>query len=128
MIRYRVFKNSHRRCSVKKVFLKISQNSQENTSAEVSFQYNCRPQACNFIKKETPTQVFPREFCETFKNTFFTKHFRAAASECFENILKKIEYIESNIVSKHHFHFPITSNLCIIFWKIFIRKHCLRAK
>ena len=32
-----LFRNSHRRCSVEKVFLEISQNSQENTSARVSF-------------------------------------------------------------------------------------------
>ena len=37
-----------RRCSVKKVLLEISQN---------------------FIKKETLTQVFSCEFCETSKNT-----------------------------------------------------------
>ena len=30
-------RNSHRRCSIKKVFLEISQNSQENTCARVSF-------------------------------------------------------------------------------------------
>ena len=30
-------KNSHHRCSIKKMFLKISQNSQENTCARVSF-------------------------------------------------------------------------------------------
>ena len=41
------------RPEVKKVFLEISQNSQENTST--------RPQACNFIKKETLAQVF---FCD----------------------------------------------------------------
>ena len=36
-----------RRCSVKKMFLEISQNSQENTCARVSFliQFNC-----SFIK------------------------------------------------------------------------------
>ena len=28
-------------------------------------------QTCNFIKKEILTQVFPSEFCEIFKNTFF---------------------------------------------------------
>ena len=32
---------------------------------------NFRPEACNFIKKETLTQVFSCEFCEVFKNTFF---------------------------------------------------------
>ena len=35
------------------------------------------PRACNFIKKETLTQVFFSEFCEIFKNTFLTEHVRA---------------------------------------------------
>ena len=30
-----------------------------------------RPQACNFIKKETLAQVFSCKFCEILKNTFF---------------------------------------------------------
>ena len=49
----------------KKVFLEISQNSQENTSARY---------LCNFIKKETLAQVFSYEYCEISKNTFFTEH------------------------------------------------------
>ena len=36
--------------------------------------------ACNFIKKETPLQVFSCEFCKIFKNTVFTEHLRATAS------------------------------------------------
>ena len=39
------------RCSVKKVFLEISQNSQENTCARVSFFNKVAGLACNFIKK-----------------------------------------------------------------------------
>ena len=31
------YRSSHRRCSIKKVFLKISQNSQESTCSRVSF-------------------------------------------------------------------------------------------
>ena len=50
----------------KSVFLKISQNSQ--------------PKACNFIKKGSLTQVFSCQFCEIFKNTFFTEHLRTIAS------------------------------------------------
>ena len=38
------------------------------------------PQACNFIKKESLAQVFSREFCEVFKNTFFTEHLSTTAS------------------------------------------------
>ena len=30
--------------------------------------------------KETPAQVFPVNFCEIFKNSFFTQHLRATAS------------------------------------------------
>ena len=39
--------------------------------------------ACNFIKKETPTQVFSCEFYEISKNTFFAEHLWATASDCF---------------------------------------------
>ena len=60
-------------CVVEKIFLKISQNSQENTCARVSF---LRPQACNFILKKTLAQMFSCEFCEIFKNIFFIEHFR----------------------------------------------------
>ena len=61
-------------CSVKKVFLKISQNS--HTCARVAFLINCRPGACNFIKTETPAQVFSYEFCEILKNTFSIENLR----------------------------------------------------
>ena len=49
-------------CSVKKVFLNISQNSKENTCARVSF----------LIKSQAKTlaQVFACEFCEISRNTF----------------------------------------------------------
>ena len=37
-----------------------------------------RPEACNFIKKET--QLFSCEFCKISKNTFFTEHLWTTAS------------------------------------------------
>ena len=39
-----------------------------------------RPKTCNFIKKETLTQVFSSEFCENSENTFFTEQLRSTAS------------------------------------------------
>ena len=39
-----------------------------------------RPQACNFIKKETLAQVFSCEFCEIFENNLFTEHLWTTAS------------------------------------------------
>ena len=56
------------RCSVKKVFLEIFQNSQEkNTCVRFSFLIK---QACNLLKKQNLAQVFSYEFCEISKNTF----------------------------------------------------------
>ena len=40
-----IITNSRSQVSVKKVFLNISQNSQENTCARASFSYSCRPKA-----------------------------------------------------------------------------------
>ena len=48
-----------RRHSFKKVFLKIFQNSQENTCARVPL--------CNFIKKEALSQVFSCGFCKIYR-------------------------------------------------------------
>ena len=64
-----------RSCSVKKVLLKILQNSQENTYARVSFLIKLQTSA-NFIKKEALAQVFSYEFCEIIMKTFFTEHSR----------------------------------------------------
>ena len=66
-------RSSHWIRALKKVFLKISQNS----PVPESF---CRPQVFNFLKKEVLTQVFSFEFCEIFKNTFFTEHLRVIDS------------------------------------------------
>ena len=69
-----------RRCSVKKVFLEISQNWQENTSARVSFLIKLQAEVCNFIKKETLAEVFSCEFCEIYKNTFLHRTLLVIAS------------------------------------------------
>ena len=54
------------RCSIKKVFLEISKNSQENTFAtEYFFKIKLQAQACNFIEKETLAQVIFAKFLRT---------------------------------------------------------------
>ena len=58
----------------KTMFLKISQNFQETPVPESLFYKGFRPQACNFIKRETLAQVFSCEFCEIFKNIYFQEH------------------------------------------------------
>ena len=69
------FRSSHRRCSIKKVFLKISQNSHENTCARR------RPQAYIFIKKRLQHRCFPLNFakflayCMTYEMLLYGKFF-----------------------------------------------------
>ena len=81
------FRSSHQGCSVRNVFFKISQNSQENTCARVSFLIKLQASAFNFIKKETLAQVFSSEFFEIFKNSFFTEHHLATASVFWQELL-----------------------------------------
>ena len=60
-----------RRCSLKKLFLEISQNSQENTCARVSFLIKLHGLACNlFIKKETLAQVLSVNFVKFLRTPF----------------------------------------------------------
>ena len=66
---FRIRRSSQQRCSVKKLFLEISQNSQKNTCARVSF-----------LKKRL-AQVISYEFCEISKNIFPYRIPLLAASE-----------------------------------------------
>ena len=47
-------------------------------------------EARNFIKKETLAQVLFCEFCDIFKNTFFTEHLRTTAS-----VIGKKDFIDN---------------------------------
>ena len=58
-----VWRSSHRKCSIKKLFLKTGQYSLENT--------------CVGVK---PTQVFSCEYCEIFRDRSFEENLRTAVS------------------------------------------------
>ena len=61
-------------CSVKKVFLEISQNSKKNTCARVSLLIKLRAKVGNFIYKETLAQVLPVNFAKFGRTPFLTEH------------------------------------------------------
>ena len=61
------------------MFLKNSQDLQENTGTGVSFLIKLQA-AYNFIKKETPAHVFSYEFYRISKNTYFTEYLQTIAS------------------------------------------------
>ena len=63
--------NSHQRCPIKK---------------------GLRP--ATLLKKETLAQVFSYEFCEIFRNTFFTEHLWTTASAIFLSIFYTLDYVK----------------------------------
>ena len=76
------YRSSHRRCFIKKVFLKVLQNSR----------------AHNFIKEETLAQLCSYKFCGIFKNTLFTEYLRAPASVANESVLVSLLLIWNTIL------------------------------
>ena len=58
-------------------------HEKRNLKAKANYQCVCNTDKSfgwNFIKKETPAQVFSCEFCEISKNIFFKEHIRTTAS------------------------------------------------
>ena len=55
---------------------------------------------CNFIKNDTPTQVFSSEICEIFKNTFFHIKPPVAASEFLSIQVPSVQFTFKPTVTK----------------------------
>ena len=88
-----MYRSSHQRCSIG---IGVLKNFKKFTGKHLyqSLIFNKVAGPCNFIKKEALAQVFSCEFCEIFKNTFFTEHLRTTASRCKQREKKnKIKYI-----------------------------------
>ena len=90
-------RSSHQRCSIRKSVLK---NFTKFTGKQLCwnlFSNKVAGSACNVIKKETLPLVFSSEFCEIFKNTFFTEHLQTTASKLTEyfHITQKVHCLKS---------------------------------
>ena len=77
-----VFRSSRPEVFTPSVLLKISQNSQKNTCAWVSFLIKFQADTFNFIKKETLALVFP---CEFYQMHLVHRTHQVAAFEFFIN-------------------------------------------
>ena len=65
---------------MKYLFLQILQNSQENTSARVSFLKDLQANGCNFIKKKRLCRrCFPVKFYEKIPSFYRTRAVAASA-------------------------------------------------
>ena len=69
-------RSSYRRCSKK-----FRTNLQQNSCARASFLIKLQAGVTALFKKETLAHVLSCEFCEISKNTVFTEHLWATASE-----------------------------------------------
>ena len=58
------------------------------------------PEGLQLYYKETPTQVFPCEFCEVFKNAYFEEHLRRTASESYLKNSVSIQIRKKGILTK----------------------------
>ena len=89
-------RTSRRRCSVKKLFLEILQNSQENTCARVSFLKKLQPLVCNFIKKKRLWhRCFPVNFAKFLKHVFLQN----TSSGCFWNNHSYYSFLDYALIS-----------------------------
>ena len=70
-----VWEAAIQRCSVKKVFLEISQNSQENTCARVSFLIKWQASDLQLYLKRDSDTCFPVNFVILLRTPFCTEHF-----------------------------------------------------
>ena len=68
---------SHRRCSIKKLYLNILQYSPAKVCIGVLLLRKLQARR----KNETPTQMCSSEYCKIFKSTYFEESLRTAASE-----------------------------------------------
>ena len=64
------------RCSVKKRFLEISQNSQENTCTRISFIMKLQAWACHVIKKGLWHKCFSVNFANFLRTPFVSEQLR----------------------------------------------------
>ena len=73
------------------VSFSFSQNTLKKVLEQMHYlgksNYVQHTQACNFIKKETPLQLFSCEFFEISRTMYFAKHIQTAAS-CYNQHLR----------------------------------------
>ena len=74
---YKNTRSNHQRCSIiKGVLINFPKFTGKHLCQSLFLNKvaGLRPEASNFIKKETLAPVFSCGFCEIYKNTFFTEH------------------------------------------------------
>ena len=69
-LKHYYFRSNYLRCSVKKVFLEISHNSQDNTCARDSFLIKLQARLATLLKKSLWYRYFPVNFAKFLRTPF----------------------------------------------------------
>ena len=96
-LKHYYFRSSYLRCSVKKVFLEISQNSQENTCARDSFLIKLQANPATLLKKSLWYRYFHVNFAK-FLRTRFLQNTSGRLLLLFPH---KTAYSSNNILKTH---------------------------
>ena len=83
-----MIKSSHQRCSVKKLFVKISQNSQENTCARVSFLIKLQAWGIFFTEFISAIDFNKNNLAGHFFDSQSIGYFKSAATHSSEELEK----------------------------------------
>ena len=77
-----IFKSSYQKCSIKKMFLQISQNSLQKSVPDLS----CRPQSGTLLKKRLWQRNFPVNFAKFLRTSFLQNTFGRLLLDILQNI------------------------------------------
>ena len=107
-------RSSHWRCTVKKVFLKISQISQENIFVGVSFNKIEGLKTWNFIKKRLQDRCFPLKFAR-FLRTLILKKI------CERLLLSSLPHLAWYVGTYEFTISIIRTHVWSLMWSLFLR-------
>ena len=82
-----------------KSFSKFTGPTWEQLYLSLFFWKSCKLPACNFMKKETPVQMFSSEFCEISKDTYFVENLRTAVSGLFFIVMYVLLWFSKKLTS-----------------------------
>ena len=94
-----------RKCSVKAVFLEISQNSRENNCAKVSFLIKLQALACNLFKKRLWRRCFLVNYAKFPKRSILTEHLQWLFLMIGTSVMKELNKRQYSLL--HFYHYKV---------------------
>ena len=120
-----MFKSSYRRCSIKKLLLKILQISQENTCVRVSFLKKLQAESCNLILKN---RIWHRCFSVNFVRFLRTSILQNTSRWLPLNVQQCISFPRIRTMLKDSYYFLKVVEIGERNWKLLTNKVLEKSK